>query len=604
MKLMLDQKSYTSKPNDAGALSNRILQNPVNISVAELAQELINGKAFAPSFFKSKYGNIHRTKKYWNSQEVIALDFDSGMTLEEALCEFASTGSFIYTTFSHTDKNHKFRVIFVLDKIITDFDKCSQLIKNLLRKYPTADQKCKEPHRLFYGGKKLYELNFDNRLSVDEGLKDYILWASRSDKKLLQTKPDDINNDVLIFDKVVGVTCKTENVDLIKERNIKELQKKLQTAPIKVHSNFEVFNYLKKQDLRKFLNVSRTGNFIDVFHDESNPSSSIFESSKGNGHQLYKCFSSSYSFCGTIIEVTGRLLGCSRLEAKKFLMQVYQIEVHESEQQKELKEEIDCYKELLQSDDLEELYPNFYKVFNRYGYMYDMYILLDLVKEYLPAGENKRLLFYQSIESISKKFNKSTSATHIRMNFFTFFELISKLGEKEIPKELYEKQKKVKKMKKYRYLNSTYVIHIHSSNFLMELDRKCKRWLEKSCTSKTMNYEGILRNFGREEADRVFPQDKGKVIPVLNDEVANRIRDETLRIIDEFGWVTENEILENVTLYFKGQNLFKQKQLKICLGEMLEAYDLEKIRLNKTLKEELGFEGKGYPNFIRKIQVE
>lgn len=604
MKLMLDQKRYATKPKDVAALSNRILKSPVDLGVQELAQELTNGRAFAPAFFKSEYGDIHRTKEYWHSQEVVALDFDSGMTLEEALCEFALTGSFIYTTFSHTDKNHKFRVIFVLDKIITDFEQCSQLIENLLRKYPSADPKCKEPHRLFYGGKKLYELNFDNRLSVNEAITDDILMESRSNGKPLHTKPTNIDSCLSKLEKVVGVTCETENVDLIKERSVKKLRKKLQTEPVKVHSNYEVFNYLKKQDLRIFLGVSRTGNFIDIFHDEVNPSSSIFESNKGNGHQLYKCFSSSFPFCGTIIEVTERLLSCSRLDAKKFLMQVYQVEIYESDQQKELKEEIDCYKELLQSDDLEELYPNFYKVFNRFGYMYDMYILLDLVKEYLPSGEDNRLLFYQSIESISKKFKKSTSATHIRMNFFTFFEFISKLDEKEIPKELYERQMKAKKMKKHRYLNSNYVIHIHSSNFLSELDHKCKIWIEKSCTSKTMNYEGILRNFGRAEADRVFPQDKGKVIPVLNEEAANRIRDETLRLIDEYGWVTEHEILENVTLYFKGQNLFKQKQLKICLGELLEAYDLEKTRLNNTLKEEVGFEGKGYPNIIRKRQVE
>jgi hypothetical protein len=599
MKLMLDQKCYTSKPEDGGPLNGRLLMNPVNISVQELAQELVKGKAFAPAYFKEKYGNIRRKREYWYSQEVIALDFDSGITVEEALNEFASTGSFIYTTFSHSDKNHKFRVVFVLDEILTDFERCSQLIKNLLRKYPMADPKCNEPHRLFYGGKELYKINFDNRLSVSEGIQDNIFMESRSDEKLSSSESCDIDSSVLKVEKVAKVVCENGNVGLIKERRVEELRKKLQTEPVKVHSNFEVFDYLKKQDLRQFLDVSRTGTFIDIFHEESNPSSSIFESSKGNGHQLYKCFSLSSSFCGTIIEVTERLLSCSRLDAKKYLMQVYQVEVHESEQQRELKEEIDCYKELLQSDDLEELYPNFYKVFNRYGYVYDMYILLDLVKEYLPAGENKRLLFYQSIESISKKFKKSTSATHIRMNFFTFFEFISKLEVKEIPIELYEEQRKAKKLKKHRYLNSNYVIHIHSSNFLLELDRKCKNWIEKSCTSKTMNYEGILRNFGREEADRVFPQDKGKVIPVLNEEVANRIRDETLRLIDEYGWVTEQEILENVTLYFKGQNLFKQKQLKICLGELLDAYNLERIRLTKVLKEELDISLKGYPNIIR-----
>lgn len=602
MKLMLDQKCYCSKPQDIAALSNRLLKNPVDLNALELAKELGKGKAFTPAYFIGESKNIHRTKESWHSQEIIALDFDSGMTLAEALGEFATTASFIYTTFSHNDDKHKFRVIFVLDKTLTDFDHCRQLIEYLLRKYPKADQHCKDPNRLFYGGKEVYEINYDNKLSVkdltEEALKESPLFTKTSSKKP--------GNEVMDVQKVVKSTkqfSETGNIHLIKERKVKELQMKLRTEPVQVHSNFGVFDYLKRQDLREYLGVSRSGTFKDVFHQESYASSSIFESNKENGHQLYKCFSSNSSFCGTILEVTERLLKCSRLEAKKFLMQIYQVDVLESEQQRELKEELDCYKELLQSDVLEELYPNFYKVFNRHGYVYDMYLLLDLVKEYLPSGEDKRLLFYQSIESISKKFNKSTSATHIRMNFFTFFEFISKLEEKEIPIELYGKQLKAKKSKKHKYLNSTYEIHIHSSNFLSELDEKCKSWIEKSCTTKTMNYEGIYRNFGREEADRVFPQDKGKVIPDLNEEVANRIRDETLRLIEENGWVTEREILENVTLYFSGQKLFKQKQLKICLGELLEAYDLEKIRLNIVLKEEVGFNGKGYPNIIRKIQV-
>ncbi|MDN3439963.1 hypothetical protein QMA04_17875 [Planococcus sp. APC 3900] len=594
---MLDKKCYTSKPRDTALLSERILHNPVELTVNELAQELVKGKAFTPAFFKENLGKIHRTKESWFSQEIIALDFDAGMTVQEAINEFATTASFIYTTFSHVNDHHKFRVVFLLDEIIYDFDYCKKLIENLVNQYPMADQKCKDPNRLFFGGKMLYEINFNNRLSVNE-------IAHRSNNitgplKYIEEKKGIKNiRNVCSSEKYF----RTTNIQHIKERNIEVLQRKIIVVPSKVHNNYEVLDYLKKQNLREYLGVCSTGNFNDIFHIETAPSSSIFESSKGNGHQLYKCFSTSSSFCGTIIEITERLLNCSRVEATKFLMQVYQIEVHESEQQRELKDEIDCYSELLQSDDLEEMYPNFYKVFNRYGYIYDMYILLDLVKEYVPSGIDKRLIFHHSIESISKKINKSTSATNIRMNIFAFFEFITKLQVDEIPKEIYQKQLKAKRLKKRKYYNSTYEIHIHRENFLIDLDEKCKQWIEKGCTTKTMNYEGVLRNFGREEADRVFPQDKGKVIPVLNEEVANKIRDKTLSLIEKNGWVTEQEILENVTLYFSGQKLFKQKQLKICLGELLEAYNLEKIRLNKLLKEEIGYEGKGYPNIIRKIQ--
>ena len=108
-----------------------------------------------------------------------------------------------------------------------------------------------------------------------------------------------------------------------------------------------------------------------------------------------------------------------------------------------------------------------------------------------------------------------------------------------------------------------------------------------------------MRNFGREEADRVFPQDNGKVIPPLNEEVVKRIHRTTLELIASYGWTTEREVLENIMLYFNGQQVFKEKQFKICFGELLDSYDLERIRLNKKLKQELGIEGSGYGYVIR-----
>ncbi|HDR7502352.1 TPA: hypothetical protein QCX43_000818 [Bacillus toyonensis] len=597
MKIMLDNHCYVSKPTDLGAINKRIIESVVDIEISDLAQEILKGKTFIPAYFKRKEGQIKRRKEYWYSQQVIALDFDDGMNLDEAIDEFVNTACFIYTTFSHTEEKHKFRVVFVLDKPIYIVSEYERIISALMDKYPQADNHCKDCTRLFFGGNKIFELNYSNRLKVDDFLKLSPGSFGRTDKNL-HIYPAK-NQKQPKSSKHQGYNDKAENVQLIKQKNIKELQKRIHTETMVIHNKYEVSNYLKRQDLREYLGITTKGNFIDVFHDENNPSASIYESNRGNGHQLYKCFSTSSPFTGTILEITERLLKCSIIEAKEFLMKLYQVEIYESEQQKELKEELDMYKELLQSDDLEEMYPNFYKVFNRYGFMKDMYVLLDLVKEYLPAGDDKRLLFYHSIETLSKKLGRSKSVTHTRMNFLTFFEFLSKLDIKEIPEKLYAIQLDSKRKKGHKYLNSTYEIHLYSFDFFNTLDRKCALWIEKGCTTQTVNYEGILRNFGRSEADRVFPQDKGKEIPPLNEEVALMIRNTTLELIEREGWTTEQEVLENVKLYFKGQKKFKQKQFKICLGEIIEDYCLERIRLNKDLKEEMCIGGNGYGYIIR-----
>jgi hypothetical protein len=468
----------------------------------------------------------------------------------------------------------------------------------LLTKYPQADSHCKDCNRLFFGGKKLFELDYNNRLKVDDFLTIRPESFSRTDKNLTIYPAKNLKQPK--SSEHEGHCNKANNIQLIQQRSIKELQKRIHTEPIVIHNNFEVSNFLKRQDLREYLGITTKGNFIDIFHDENNPSASIYESNKGNGHQMYKCHSTSAEFTGTILEITERLLHCPRIEANKFLMDLYQIEIVESDQQKALKEELDLYKEILQSDDLEEMYPNFYKVFNRYGYLKDMYILLDLVKEYLPAGDDKRLLFNHSIETISKKFGRSKSVTHTRMNFLTFFEFLSKLDKEEIPKELYAIQLESKRKKGHKYLNSTYEIHLYSFDFFNSLDCKCALWIEKGCTTKTVNYEGILRNFGQEEADRVFPQDKGKEIHSLNEEVVSIIHRTTLELIESYGWTTEREVLDNVKLFFKGQQKFKEMEFKICLGELLEGYDLERVRLNKDLKEQLGITGNGYGYIIKR----
>lgn len=599
MKLMLDTIEYKSKPigGQAGSVSTRIINYPVDISIEELAISLGKGKTFTPAYFQEKDGMIKRRKEYWHSQEIIAMDFDDGMTLDEAVKEFSNIAVFIYTTFSHTEKHHKFRVVFKLDRIIHKVEEFDEIIVGLINKYPQADTHCTDCNRFFYGGREVVELNYNNRLMVD----DYVIKKTEvigGTKKYLEIYPPKNTQQIQPNESKQDITT-ADNIELITKRNIKELRKRIRTKPKVVSSNFELFDYLKQQDLRAFLGIQHKQNFLDIFHEESNPSASVYESNKNNKHQLYKCFSRSKPFVGTIIQVTQRLLNCTALEVKYFLTELYQIEIAENQQQKDLKAEIDIYKELLQSEDLEELYPNFYKVFSRYGYLQDIYILLDLVKEYLPPGEDQRLLFYQSLETISKKFKRSKSSTSTRMNLLTFFKLVSKLDVDEIPKELLDVHRKRKKEKKHKYLSSTYELPLYSYDFFGNLDEMCAKWIEYGCTSNTVNYEGILRTFGREEADRVFPQDKGKVIPPLNEEVVKRIHRTTLELIANYGWTTEREVLENIILYFNGQQVFKEKQFKICFGELLDSYDLERIRLNKKLKNGMGIEGNGYGYIIR-----
>ncbi|PKG44455.1 MULTISPECIES: hypothetical protein [unclassified Planococcus (in: firmicutes)] len=603
MKLMLDVKEFMKKPEggEVGNINNRIIKYPVDISLKELAKNIAKGKAFTPAYFQENEGAVKRQKSYWHSQQVVALDFDEGVTLEEAVNLFSDKAVFIYKTFSHTAHRHKFRVVFALDKPTYSIEALEKLLNRLLVAYPAADKQCKDSTRLFYGGTEIIEFNYNNRIKVTD-FNDRVSGRTKEGELIYPVKNLKQSKTALIpkaDSKSYSNKNKAKNIELIRQKNLNELHRRINAEPREVNNNFEMMDYLKQQDLRLFLGIEHSGSFIDVFHDESKPSAGIFLSSKDNGHQLYKCHSDSHPYVGTIFHIAQSLLGCSMGETRNFLMKVYRVNLVENETQQKLRIEIDCYKELLQSEDLEELYPNFYKLFSRYNYFSDLYVILDLVKEHLPAGDDPRLLFHHSLETIAKKLGRSTSSTHTRINIFAFFKLVTKLESHEVPPQLLEIQQASKQKKRHKYRNSTYELPLHNYDFFSELEKMSIIWLEKGCTTNSMNYEGVLRNFGLEEADRTFPQDKGRNITKLGEHVTKIITMSTMQLIEKYGFTTEQEILDTVQLYFKGQNKFKKKQFKICMGEMIEGYDLERIRLNKGLKIELDIDSKGFSYIIR-----
>jgi hypothetical protein len=602
MKLLLDTQYYSQKPKDAeiGKINNRITNFEIDITLDELATEIIKGKTFVPATLSTINGEKRRQIKYWQSQQIIALDIDKGLLLEDAMENqfIKDNATFLYTTFSHKPSEHKFRIIFALDQPVHDYRDYQRIWSYLYGKLPQADKACKDGTRLFFGGKEKFIINMNNRLNVDEIVRskrgfeaDIELIYNMSAQKPLTHKPT-----VPPIYYVAIQSKLSANIQDIRDMNIQSLQVKLQPQYIELFNMNDVHDHLKKQDLRLFLGIKASGNFCDIFHNESNPSSSIFLSNQENGHYLYKCHSASHHFCGTIVQVVERLLRCTIVEAEDFLMQVYNIKLSETELQKQLKKTLDANKRLLMSPELEQLYPNFYKVIKPFHK--DLYILFDLVKEYLPTGDNPEIMFYHSLRAIAKHISLSYDATNRRMGFFVLLKLILKYDEDNIPENLLLTLSNRQKHKSYKYRNSVYEIPSYSYDLLSIIDIKCKKYIENGLTLKTISYEGIYRNFGIEEANRVFPQDKNKEINELNEFVSRKLEETMLNLIQLNGYTTEKIVLNEIKLYFRGQQQYKIEQLKRCLGEIIEKYCLSRTRLDKVLKEKISFEGSGYPFVI------
>ena len=109
IKCMIDKVYYKDKPQgkEIGLIQNRL--RAIDITIEDLAKELIGGASFRPSFLLGKKENG------WSSQQVFALDFDNNTTIDEELhrCkELNILPVFAYTSFSHTEEHHKFRLVF------------------------------------------------------------------------------------------------------------------------------------------------------------------------------------------------------------------------------------------------------------------------------------------------------------------------------------------------------------------------------------------------------------------------------------------------------------------------------------------------------------
>ncbi len=119
----------------------------VDITIGELAEFVNLGYAFCPHFV-----NQSRKQANFERSGFLAVDIDRGLTLDEIRQDdfFKNYASLLYTTVSHTEHHHRFRVVFELEESITD----SVIMKNAqigLIKHFSSDESCKDACRLFFG---------------------------------------------------------------------------------------------------------------------------------------------------------------------------------------------------------------------------------------------------------------------------------------------------------------------------------------------------------------------------------------------------------------------------------------------------------------------
>lgn len=123
------------------------------------------GWAVGPALVETQDGN--RSERTFKSHQVVLVDIDQGMSLDELVenTVYDKYAAGFYTTPSHSDKCHKFRVVFVLDQPITTAIELRRLYTSLILLFG-GDTACKDGARLFFGtaGAAVKEFDCSKRL--------------------------------------------------------------------------------------------------------------------------------------------------------------------------------------------------------------------------------------------------------------------------------------------------------------------------------------------------------------------------------------------------------------------------------------------------------
>ncbi|PQC34427.1 hypothetical protein [Enterococcus faecium] len=610
MRLYLSSIENTEKPKNilVKAISATILEELVDISMEEFAKELTeNGKtAVLAELTEPKLSK----QTAIIGQELVMLDFDNKdmnniYTIEDLEADefMLDNACFIYRTFSDENSEvDKFRVVFHLDKLVIENQEIEQIYQALFKKYPQADTTVGQTSRLFFGSNSGYEV---------------IDWKNRLDTtKLVEVRNTDISKGVKAISGEM-IDDSIPNYELLKLGRYDIVAEKLGNNFSGEFSDPIVAgNFFKTIDMRELLELPDTNPFLDIFHEETNPSASVFLNTEYDIY-LYKCFSEQSRFQGDIIRVIRKLLNIkSYTKVIEVLVTITNSEINWKSEIGEARYNAMELQKALKRNTLRLNYPDLNKYL--YNYRQEIDLLLDLIFDYTymdkETGEVKYMNFI-SLKTYAKlvKENLGYKISEGKMwnilNVVTVTELIRKAESKSIPLELKEKLilNQQENSEQIRTSNVYYpVVDIENSQIL------AKEMAQNDVTISGLGYNLVYRLFGEEKANQDFPQaykpleDRGLVSMSKRDRNLTKasvaLEKSAVKIlmtqIEEQGYMYESDLISKLARVRKTKKSITQNNFQKIRADIYNNYGIKRERLTKELYYELEMKEKYSPKVI------
>ena len=589
IKCMYYDKHFSNKPHGYEVPEVQKNLAKTEIEINELADGLSHGASFKPAL-------LNGTKSAdWIQQQLFALDFDHDTTIQEQLnrCkELDILPCFGYTSFSHTEQEHHFRLVFCTDKVIIDNEIRNKLQNTLISVFDKSDNVTKDCTRIFFGGKSLICDSFGNRINAEQIIEKYF-----KDSLSVNSKSCDMDNT---SDKpckkklkLYSNTETNENVEAIKALNVDIMQELLKRVPNKEdnipssirypfkQTTFEnekdFYKFINSIDLSEYLGIDGYVNCILPEHKDKEPSAHIYTTDDGT--QVYKCFGCGK--CRTIIGITEELAGCKKSKAIEFIKAVYNIKLEKSDWVKQQQQILLDNANYLDSEEFDLQFPTLSKLI-RTRKVHIQKMLLHFTQFVNDDMRNEdRPIFFDSYKNLMNvcgiKSNMNTLAQSLTL--FVLLNMLDKLPTEAIPEKELNKAKHIAAKYGFKKLTNFYSFPEYGVLQFEDSEEIAKTLKENHMSLKGLSKEYVLRTFGEETANKVYPQYKfenKKGTSQKSDNATLELMNKLCNIINEQGYCLESDIRG------KGQT---ELQWKRSIQEILSIGKFKKVRANKENKQ-------------------
>lgn len=629
VEVMIDNVSYNQKPNkvEVGAVVNRLGDKETikNITTETLSRKLTEGFSVKPSICGTK-------EKAWTSQQLFFVDIDEGLTLEniiDKLAELSKNGigaNFIYTTFNHSEKNNKFRIVFTLKT--PTFDKEAALsLQNILNRLFLGDERCSNLNRIFYGGKKVVYVNFDTVIDINHIVNEFSNLFDKDKKENLfdqeKTKSAEKSKNTAV-EKAKGFSnnrfCSYQLVEYFKRKDVEKLREIFGSEEIILfETNQEFFDYIFKINLFEVLGLEAVEgqSFHCVFHDDKNPSASIFID-KETRNYIYKCNSkscgASYNLLG-IIEVLGKFT--SRPKAYDFIKEIFCLEIRDTKWQQEQKAILIENLKFLHSPEFNTVCSKASKnIASGLRHLEALHLIaLDHIHDENLIDEHGNITFFASAKQIAERIEgyKDMKGLGKYVSALAYHKFTDKLSDDEIDESYLKKTKHISAKHGLQKRVTWFSLGSYTTLKLREIEKQAQLWQENSYSVRNISREALFRSEGLDVANRVYPQyekiskkENGKTIvddrttTEESDRISNFIAIKLLKNIEANGYMRLSDLTKEIG--DEHGKYIGEYKVKTCLKEIMDTYDLKKIRLNKSLKKKFNITTIGYPFILTKSE--